>query len=300
MSLGLWEFFWPPNWADPTPDQTIKIPRKPLIFRRNELAYPDLSPQGSTLPLYASDQASPFSNLDWPNPRSTSFPTELRTWIKLPQVETPVKPYDWSNPRLPQFYDRTWVRSQELETPVASPVPTYDWPNPRSTFYDRTWISTRQLVDESVPPNQYNWPVTLSKPFYDKTWVKSQQLETVVVTQPYNKYEWNNPRTKAFYNLSWINPLTPDEFTPCQVDSWEIFNARRHPDQTWINGFNVLLQQAPVKPPLGYDYPNPNGWLPRSSFYYTLLPLITPPPVVVSAEIHNRYFIADVGAMMCR
>lgn len=109
------------------------------------------------LTTLASQDALPFRQLDWPNPRVPRYPTKLRTtldWFTLPFLfeAQPFNQHEWTNPPGPVFPVslRTWADPLKLPLLGADFLPSrlMEWPNPTPPAYAvslRTWFDTLKI-----------------------------------------------------------------------------------------------------------------------------------------------------------
>lgn len=231
------------------------------------------------------------ANYDQPNPRGYVHPSDLRTFtlntaLTLKALApVPVQSYDWPNPVIKPWTPAPVVFANALQTlAIAPPFFQTQWPNPivgitptdRLSFYSRSdilygFINSPIAQYDYPNPRGYQFPVDL------RTW--TQVIIAAEDTPPFQLTNYDQP-----------NPV---------LSKWSPNNL------TFINGTSRELAALVQSPPkTTYDRPNPVGYVPgivikSGESYSTPLTITTFVPPV-SAGMHNRYFIADVGMMMSR
>jgi hypothetical protein len=265
------------------------------------------------LPLRVVIVAPPFFQMDWPNPRGSEWPRDLRSFLRAMQLGLPGQDnlppfdYDWPNPRGPQRAVDLLSWAQNLQQTTLNPIiiaPPFflmDWPNPRGAAAAvalRTWAEgyKAQLFREAIPSLNFDWPVPKGPTgsVSLRTWaVDAFKLGLLGQDNlPPFVYDWPNPRgpRPVLDTLGWLQNLQTATLglvfvqPPFYQTDWPTpRGAEWHRDlRTWVRWSPLGLVGA--RPFPNYDWPVPRGaqggvelrtWLQNLS-QSTLAPIIYP------------------------
>jgi hypothetical protein len=256
-----------------------KVFRGPLYTNPRGHLYPvQLRHWIGTPPPVAVVVAAPFTQDDWPVPRSYSYPLDLRTiaqsfgraLIGLPPIgkkvtELTVKPHEFSV----QFRTWTWQYNFNLigQDVFPSGEELFDLPPPRDyPLQLRTWlVQGTPPVEAGAPFAQKDWPLPRGY---------TQPIDIRTIAQAFN---FNLVGQDRFPPGEIVADLAPrGHLHHIQLRSWlwnynlnlvgkdELPTGESFTDrpplapsllQTWINTVNLALTVAPARPFAQEDWP---------------------------------------------
>lgn len=139
-------------------------------FGQDDWPVPQRLPYAITLRTWtynktAEPGAKPFAQTDWPLPSKAFQPTRSLAQAKTAEVVDQPFVNPLPDPRTPSYPNdlRTWLGQSEIVLKVpAAPIA---WPLPRTAAYAtdlRTWINQVNRIPGTPPQNQDDWPLPRS------------------------------------------------------------------------------------------------------------------------------------------
>lgn len=208
--------------------------------------------------------AAPFSQTDWPNPRSERLYEVLQTGRAVTAIQPPFKQTDWPNPQLehhPQAQQTVKSIALVEAAAAAQLIRQSDWPNPQT-----------QPIQESV---QAGMPLGIledagEKPFLLSEWPQPEPDRTVQLEQisksialvepqdPFFQTEWPNPEIRAVQQpLEFINVLALPGEKPFAQTEWPNPTLRVHIQQPVQIPKSIALVETVADPFSQRQWPNP-------------------------------------------
>jgi hypothetical protein len=248
-------------------------PRQAPLWSAPNLLASSLAPVG----------AAPFSQSEWATPIAKVYgPPALRTWLetrKTYYVEpvTIINQSEWPIPQAkPSALSlNTWLETHKTYYTETIPIAQSDWPNPLarpalSTLTQWLQLKPSYYVDAVVTSSAVTQQTTLligrrPSPIWEPPNLLTSSLAPVTsAAAPFTQADWPTPllaksapisqRTFVFYYVyDDTAPFTPQDWPNPQ-------GIPAHRDlRTWLQGFSVPVQPAPVKPFLQSIWPLPTG-----------------------------------------